>query len=190
MHVQGLGISVKYVLALGLIQCIFHTCVYTLVLIRQWGLLRLVLFLASDVLLVSLEVWNAPLQLHLQSLLYLLFQYWYGIWCFYAHLIVSPYQFFHRRLCLRLWQGGQIYCSDFGGWGPTSFNMAGLDCIYLYVQFLNPFPLTVIQAISAVVAVVSKSPAGSLPNFIFGVAVIEPILLYILNNREESCAVI
>ena len=68
--------------------------------------------------------------------------------------------------------------------------MAGLDCIYLYVQFLKPFPLTVIQAISAVVAVVSKSPAGSLPNFIFGVAVIEPILLYILNNREESCAVI
>ena len=87
-----------------------------------------------------------------------------GVW-----LLVATV--FNHNLCLRQWQGGKIYCSNFGGWVTTSFHIAVLDCIYLYVPFLNPLPLTIICVIGAVVDVVSKSPAVPLPNLLFGVAV-------------------
>ena len=68
--------------------------------------------------------------------------------------------------------------------------MAVLDCIYLYVPFLDPVTLTVIHVIGAVVSGFSKSPAGPLPNLLFRVAALESIVFKLLNNQEESCSVI
>ena len=68
--------------------------------------------------------------------------------------------------------------------------MEVIYCICLYVPFLNPFPLTVIHAIGAVVDVVSKSLAVPLPNFLFRVAALESILFQPLSHQEDSCAVL
>ena len=65
-----------------------------------------------------------------------------------------------------------MYCYDFGGWGITSLHMTVIDWFYIYFLFLNPFPLTIIHTIVDVVAVASNITSGSLPNSIFGVALL------------------